>query len=93
MLLSEAIDRCQLCDRAALARVTAEVVVVGVPGDLLFPFELQQEMHRELEAAGATASLWTLASEFGHDAFLADQARLAGVLRDAGCFAAGRRPR
>ncbi len=47
MLLSEAIDRCQLCDRAALARITAEV---GVPGDLLFPFELQQEMHRELEA-------------------------------------------
>ena len=93
MLLSEAIDRCRLLDPAALARVSAEVVVVGVPGDLLFPFELQQEMHRELAAAGVTASLWTLDSEFGHDAFLADQERLAGVLRDAGCFAAGRGPR
>jgi homoserine O-acetyltransferase len=90
MLLSEAIDRCQL--RSELARVTAEVVVVGVPGDLLFPFELQQELHRELEAAGVTASLWTLESEFGHDAFLADQARLAELLRDAACFTAGGRP-
>jgi homoserine O-acetyltransferase/O-succinyltransferase len=90
MLLSEAIDRCQLRDRTELARVTAEVVVVGVPGDLLFPFELQQEMHRELVAAGVTASLWKLESEFGHDAFLADQARLAEVLRKAACFAGGR---
>jgi homoserine O-acetyltransferase/O-succinyltransferase len=93
MLLSEAIDRCELRDRGALARVTAEVAIVGVPGDLLFPFELQDEMHRELVAAGVTASLWTLPSEFGHDAFLADQVRLAALLRDAGCFAAGRRPR
>lgn len=80
LLLSEAIDRCQLRDRAALARVTAEVIVVGVPGDLLFPFELQQEMQRELEAAGGRASLWKLESELGHDAFLADQTRLAELL-------------
>ena len=93
MLLSEAIDRCELRDRRALARVTAEVAVVGVPGDLLFPFELQEDMHRELVAAGATASLWTLPSEFGHDAFLADQARLAALLRGAGCFTAGHGPR
>jgi homoserine O-acetyltransferase len=93
MLLSEAIDRCELRDRRALARVTAEVAIVGVPGDLLFPFELQEEMHRELVAAGVAASLWTLPSEFGHDAFLADQARLAALLRDAGCFDAGRCPR
>jgi homoserine O-acetyltransferase/O-succinyltransferase len=83
MLLSEAIDRCQLHSRGLLANVTAEVIVVGVPGDLLFPFELQEEMHRELVAAGVRASLWELESEFGHDAFLADQARLAELLRTA----------
>jgi homoserine O-acetyltransferase len=93
LLLSEAIDRFQLRDRRALARVAAEVVIVGVPGDLVFPFELQEEMQLELATAGATASLWQLESEFGHDAFLADQIRLAGVLRASGCFAAGRRPR
>ncbi|HEY1555789.1 MAG TPA: homoserine dehydrogenase [Kofleriaceae bacterium] len=79
-----AVDRCQLGDRRALARVTADVIVVGVPGDMLFPFALQHELYRELQAAGASASLWKLDSEFGHDAFLADQERLAALLHDAG---------
>jgi homoserine dehydrogenase len=92
LLLSEAIDRCRFgadtaAVRAALARVTAEVIVVGVPGDLLFPFALQRELDRELQAAGAASSLWKLDSEHGHDAFLADQERLAALLVGAGAFA------
>ena len=92
LLLSEAIDRCrfggdQAAVREELGRVTAEVVVIGVPGDLLFPYHLQHELYRELQAVGATCSLWKLDSEFGHDAFLADQDRLALLLRDAGVFA------
>jgi hypothetical protein len=92
LLLSEAIDRCRFgpdtaAVRAELARVTADVLVVGVPGDLLFPFPLQHELYRELQAAGASASLWKLDSEFGHDAFLADQDKLAGVLRGSGFLA------
>ncbi|HUJ58277.1 MAG TPA: homoserine dehydrogenase [Kofleriaceae bacterium] len=92
LLLSEAIDRARFgVDpaevRAALARITAEVVIVGVPGDLLFPYALQHELYRELQAVGAAASLWKLDSEFGHDAFLADQDKLAALLRDAGTFA------
>src|SRR5262249_48283836 len=77
-----------------LARVTADVLVVGVPGDLLFPYALQHELYRELQAVGASCSLWKLDSEYGHDAFLADQDRLALLLRDAGAFtAAPPRPR
>jgi len=91
LLLSEAIDRShfgtdQQALRAQLARVTADVLVVGVPGDLVFPFPLQHELYRELQAVGATCSLWKLDSEFGHDAFLADQTRLAALLRDARAF-------
>jgi homoserine dehydrogenase len=101
LLLSEAIDRSHLGRsqlgggeggldrptlRAELARVTADVLVVGVPGDLVFPFALQHELYRELQAVGATCSLWKLDSEYGHDAFLADQTRLAALLRDAGAF-------
>ncbi len=87
LLLSEAIDRCRFgadtgAVRAELARVTADVLVVGVPGDLLFPFALQHELYRELQAAGASASLWKLDSEYGHDAFLADEDKLAALLRD-----------
>jgi homoserine dehydrogenase len=92
LLLSEAIDRCRFgadpADvRRELARVTAEVIVVGVPGDMLFPYHLQHELYRELQAVGATCSLWKLDSEFGHDAFLADQDRLALLLCDAGVAA------
>lgn len=101
LLLSEAIDRSRFgadpaAVRAQLQRVTADVLVVGVPGDLLFPYALQHELYRELQAVGAQCSLWKLDSEYGHDAFLADQERLARLLRDAGAFAvadAAPRPR
>jgi homoserine dehydrogenase len=88
LMLSEAIDRGSIAAssgelRSALEGVTAETVVVGVPGDMLFPWALQEELHRELQAAGAQSSLWKLESEYGHDAFLADQDRLADLLRGA----------
>lgn len=101
LLLSEAIDRASIGDDAAVreacARVTAETIVVGVPGDMLFPWALQVELHRALQAAGADSSLWKLESLYGHDAFLADQDRLADLLRGAGAFGrplkSGPRPR
>jgi homoserine dehydrogenase len=91
LLLSEAIDRGSIAQsradlRTALESVTADTVVVGVPGDMLFPWALQEELHRELQAAGAQSSLWKLESEYGHDAFLADQDRLADLLRIARAF-------
>ncbi|MEO6771961.1 MAG: homoserine dehydrogenase [Kofleriaceae bacterium] len=91
LLLSEAIDRTHFAGgRDELARVTADVAVVGVPGDMLFPYALQHELYRELQAAGASASLWKLDSEYGHDAFLADQGKLAELLRASGVL--GERP-
>ncbi len=92
LLLSEAIDRCQLGATdaevaSALARIQAEVVVVGVPGDMLFPWPLQVELHRALRASGVRSSLWRLDSQLGHDAFLADQRKLAELLRTARAFA------
>lgn len=80
-----------------MSRISAETIVVGVPGDMLFPWALQVELHRALQAAGADSSLWKLESLYGHDAFLADQARLADLLRGAGAFGkplkTGARPR
>ena len=97
LLLSEAIDRAAIGDdavsaRAALAKVTADTIVVGVPGDMLFPWALQVELHRELQAVGAQSSLWKLESLYGHDAFLADQERLADVLREAHAFGGELKP-
>ena len=90
LLLSEAIDRGWLADpqamREAIQKISAETLVVGVPGDMLFPWALQVELHRALQAEGADSSLWKLESVFGHDAFLADQAKVADVLRGAQAF-------
>lgn len=90
LMLSEAIDRGSLADaqavRDAFEKVSAETVVIGVPGDMLFPWALQVELHRALQAAGADSSLWKLDSLYGHDAFLADQDRLAELLRSAHAF-------
>lgn len=90
LILSEAIDRGWLPDsqatRQAVQSISAETLVVGVPGDMLFPWALQVELHRALQAAGADSSLWKLESVFGHDAFLADQEKLADVLRGAQAF-------
>ncbi len=72
--------------RCLLEKVTAEVVVVGVPGDLLFPWELQVELHQELRAANVRSSLWRLESQYGHDAFLVDQHKLADILKDSRIF-------
>jgi len=97
LFLSEAIDRGSIgvdahARRAALERVSADTIVVGVPGDMLFPWGLQVELHRELQAAGAQSSLWTLDSVYGHDAFLADQDRLADLLRGARAFGGATAP-
>ncbi len=90
LILSEAIDRGWLAEpramREAIHAISAETLVVGVPGDMLFPWALQVELHRALQAAGADSSLWKLESVFGHDAFLADQDKLAEVLRGAQAF-------
>src|SRR5258708_39931522 len=67
--------------------MVGEVVGVGGGGDLLFPYALQHELYREVQAVGGSASLWKLDSEYGHDAFLADQDKLAALLRDSGFFA------
>lgn len=98
LLLSEAIDRCSFGEtpeaiREAVAAVKASVTVIGVPGDQLFPWALQEELHRELQAAGASSSLWKLDSEFGHDAFLADQEKLAEILRSSQCLSRPSVPR
>ena len=72
--------------RAALERSPPRRSSSACPATCCFPWALQVELHRELQAAGAQSSLWKLDSVYGHDAFLADQDRLAELLRGAGAF-------
>lgn len=99
LLLSEAIDRCDLTNSnqslaQALGSIKAQVFIIGVDSDLLFPWELQAELHRELQRAGVHAALYKMRSIYGHDAFLADQERLASLIRHTAFFGvAGQAPR
>lgn len=54
----------------ALKRIAADVFVVGVKEDTLFPVHLQRELHRQLVQLGKNSVLKEISSSFGHDAFL-----------------------
>ncbi len=52
--------------KAALARITAQTLVIGISSDQLFPIQEQQYLANNIKHA----SLCTINSIYGHDAFL-----------------------
>ena len=65
---------------AALARIQAEVLLVGITTDWLFPPADVRRLARRLRDAGADARYAELRSAHGHDGFLADGADLASLV-------------
>lgn len=63
---------------AALARVTAPVVVAGVDSDRLYPLAQQKELSDLIPTAG---SVHVLSSPYGHDGFLLETEQLAPIVR------------
>jgi homoserine O-acetyltransferase len=63
---------------AALAGVTAPVVVGGVDSDRLYPLHLQQELVDLLPHADG---LHVITSPYGHDGFLIETDRIAALVR------------
>jgi homoserine O-acetyltransferase len=70
---------------AALATVTAPVVVAGIGSDRLYPLRLQREM---ADGTPTADGLHVIASDYGHDGFLIEAAQVgelvAHTLRRAG---------
>ncbi|WP_406830321.1 homoserine O-acetyltransferase [Pedococcus sp. KACC 23699] len=62
---------------AALARVTADVVVVAVDSDRLYPPRLSHE----IAAAVRGSAVRTVHSDFGHDGFLIELEQVGAVVR------------
>lgn len=60
---------------SALARVSAELVVVAVDSDRLYPPRLSEE----IAASAPTARLHTVRSEFGHDGFLIELDQVGAI--------------
>ncbi len=66
---------------AALARITAETLVVGIDSDRLFPVADQQRIAAGISTSVSGASPVVLESEFGHDGFLIETDAVGALLR------------
>lgn len=65
---------------AALARITARTRVISMASDRLFPLHQQRQLAQHLRG-GVTHT--TVETHLGHDGFLAEQAKLDPLLRQA----------
>ena len=66
---------------AALAAVTAEVTVVGITSDRLYPLALQHELARLLPGCSRGHGSWSRPS--GHDGFLVETAAVGARIAEA----------
>ncbi len=88
LILSKAMDTFDLArgyesEEAALRRIAARVLLVGITSDWLFPASAVRELAARMRAAGVDCRYAELASTHGHDAFLADAGPLATLLSAA----------
>ena len=65
---------------ATYARITAHLTLVGISTDWLFPPEDIRSMAAIMKAAGARCDYREMASDHGHDAFLAEPEQLVRLL-------------
>lgn len=77
LVISKAMDNFDLSrgyetEGAALGRVSASLLLVGISSDWLFPAEDVRALAERARAAGADAVYAELQSSHGHDGFLAD---------------------
>ncbi len=66
---------------AALSRIQAEVMLVGISSDWLFPPADIAALAANMVKSGVRCENQELASSHGHDAFLAEPDQLAAILR------------
>lgn len=71
--------------QAAAGRISAEVLLIGIRSDILFPPSHVADTADAIVAAGGRATYWELNSPHGHDAFLKEFDRLEAVLRAGVC--------
>lgn len=68
---------------AALRRIKARTLLVGISSDWLFPAAEVKALSERMAAAGVAVEYAELQSSHGHDGFLADADTLAPLLRKA----------
>jgi O-acetylhomoserine (thiol)-lyase len=86
LYLTSAMDRYDAAarwgsDAAALGRIRAKTLVVGMSSDWLYPPELARGLADGIAAAGGSARYAEISSLDGHDAFLKDWRQMDALLR------------
>ncbi len=88
LYLSSAMDRYdaaqrpgRVSDAAALARIQAEVLAIGISSDWLYPSAQVEALASGIVAAGGRASFARIDSPHGHDAFLKEWEQMDALLR------------
>ena len=79
-LITKAMDLFDLSDHD-ISRIRANVALVGISSDWLFPASEVSELARRLSKCGVNAGYYEIDSDDGHDAFLSDVAEMSRVLR------------
>jgi homoserine O-acetyltransferase/O-succinyltransferase len=77
---SHDIGRSRGGQEAALARITARSVVVGVDSDRLYPLVQQERLAAGLAPELLVGGLQVVRSPFGHDSFLIESAAIAAAV-------------
>jgi len=88
LVISKAMDTFELAhgyasEEQAIKRIRSKVLLVGISSDWLFPAADVRALASRLRAAGVDSRYLELASEHGHDGFLADTAVLAPLISGA----------
>ncbi|MFN0083864.1 MAG: homoserine O-acetyltransferase [Blastocatellia bacterium] len=68
-------------EAAALARIRARVLLVGISSDWLFPAAEVEALGRRMRQAGARVEYAEIQTAHGHDGFLAEPRQLAPLMR------------
>ena len=63
------------------SRIQAEVALIGISSDWLFPTATIRSLHQAMVAAGVRCTYRELVSDHGHDAFLAEPQALFALLQ------------
>ena len=77
-------DICRGCDflDAALSKIRARMLLVGISSDILYPPEPLRELDAHLKRLNVDSTFWRFESNYGHDAFLVEQEKMIPVLRE-----------
>ena len=64
----------------AYRRIRAAVLLIGIRSDILFDPAVIRRTDEQLRRAGVRSAYWEIDSDYGHDAFLEEQEKMAAPL-------------